>query len=212
VVGQVRDARANTKRQRQKSANVAFYGGVSAFFLLLAALLCNALFPVVGFLGLHFFVEKTDMMAPEAPRGSLLITVRKAQQKIEAGDVITFRAIEGDARTRLTRVVAGKFEDPLRPNMIYFETESLAPQHTDSFTVNGTQILGVKLAALSGVGAVLESIGTYSVPILFVVTLSCALVAVLYRLQLRGAFRALSARFIKLRVAEVVADAHKTDT
>ena len=141
-----------------RKAAGAFY----AFFVVLAlvlgavALLNN--FSADGVAGLRFFVEPTDAMLKQVPRGSLLITVTRPSSKIKPGDIITYYAMPGEPDTRLTRIVDERLESNGKP---IFRTKRAGDAAPDSMLINMTHILGVKLAVIPGAGFVFSFIQAY---------------------------------------------------
>lgn len=131
--------------------------GVGIFVLLAMVLMLSV--SANGVFGLRFAIEPTDAMAPEIPRGSLLVTVSRSAGKIEEGDVITFYASTRDTDTRLTRYVyerSGSEED------YRFRTKRPGDVAPDSITINPTMILGVKLFSVPYAGYVISFLDTYA--------------------------------------------------
>ena len=96
---------------------------------------------------------------PQAPYGSLLITVTRPSGRIKAGDIITYYALPGEPDTRLTRIVDARLENNGIPIFRTKRTENAAP---DSMLINMTHILGVKLAVIPYAGHVISFMQTYA--------------------------------------------------
>ena len=136
----------------------AFYIVTVALCLLLGVTgLLNA-FAANGVLGVRFFVELTDAM-PQAPYGSLLVTVTRPSGRINPGDIITYYALPGDPGSRLTRIVDERLESNDLP---LFRTKRAGDAAPDSMLINITHILGVKLAVIPLAGHVVSFLQTYA--------------------------------------------------
>ena len=136
----------------------AFYAVTVVFCVLLSIVwLLNAFAPN-GVLGVRFFVEPTNAM-PQAPYGSLLITVTRPSGRIKKGDIITYYALPGEPDTRLTRIVDERLENNGIP---IFRTKRTANAAPDSMLINMTHILGVKLAVIPYAGHVISFMQTYA--------------------------------------------------
>jgi len=136
----------------------AFYIVTVVFCVLLTITwLLNAFAPN-GVFGMRFFVEPTNAM-PQAPYGSLLITVTRPSGRINTGDIITYYALPGEPDTRLTRIVDARLEINDIP---VFRTKRAANAAPDSMLINMTHILGVKLAVIPYAGHVISFMQTYA--------------------------------------------------
>jgi len=136
----------------------AFYIVTVALCLLLGVTgLLNA-FAANGVLGVRFFVELTDAM-PQAPYGSLLVTVTRPSGRINPGDIITYYALPGEPDTRLTRIVDERLDDSDKP---LFRTKRAADATPDSMLINMSHILGVKRAVIPYAGRVVSFVQTYA--------------------------------------------------
>jgi len=167
-----------TRRQAGNMRRVAngFYCAVVVLSFLLGVMLLLNTFAANGVLGVRFFVETTNAMRGEVPRGSLLITVTRASGKIQAGDIVTYYAVRGDPGTRLTRIVHERV--PNDNGLPLFRTKRAGNAAPDSMLINMTHILGVKLAVLPGVGYVISFLQSYGWGIfILIVTLVVSAVA-----------------------------------
>jgi len=141
----------------RKTAGV-FYAVTVLFCVLLAITwLLNAFAPN-GVFGVRFFVEPTNAM-PQAPYGSLLITVTRPSGRIAPGDIITYYALPGDPGSRLTRIVDERLENNDIP---LFRTKRAGNAAPDSMLINMTHILGVKLAVIPYAGHVVSFMQIYA--------------------------------------------------
>ena len=149
-----------TRRQAVNMRRVAngFYIVTVALSVLLGLTLLLNTFALSGVLGLRFFVEPTNAMVKQAPRGSLLVTAMRSSDKINAGDVVTYNARYAEPGTRMTRIVAERFRNN---GQVFFRTKRAGDAAADSMTVPMTNILGVKLAVLPGVGYVVSFLQSY---------------------------------------------------
>jgi len=137
---------------------VAFYIATVVFCVLLCVTgLLNA-FAANGVFGVRFFVELTDAM-PQAPYGSLLVTVTRPSGRINPGDIITYYALPGEPDTRLTRIVDERLDNNGIP---IFRTKRAANATPDSMLINMTHILGVKLAVIPYAGHAVSFVQTYA--------------------------------------------------
>ena len=136
----------------------AFYIVTAVFCVLLAVTLFLNAFAANGVLGVRFFVEPTNAM-PQAPYGSLLITVTRPSGRINKDDIITYYALPGEPDTRLTRIVDERLENNGIP---IFRTKRAADAAPDSMFINMTHILGVKLAVIPYAGHVISFMQTYA--------------------------------------------------
>jgi len=136
----------------------AFYAATVVFCLLLGVTFLLNAFAANGVLGLRFFVEPTNAM-PQAPYGSLLITVTRPSGRIRPGDIITYYSLPGDPSTRLTRIVDERLENNGIP---LFRTKRTANAAPDSMLINMTHILGVKLVVIPYVGHLISFMQTYA--------------------------------------------------
>jgi hypothetical protein len=150
---------------KRLAANIVFYVGCTFSLLFAIVLLLNAT-PVFGVFGIHFYTELTDAMAPEIPRGSLLVTMRKNPEAIQPGDVVTFQTIEGLPDSRLTRVVSERVSNPVSPNMVFYRTKNDRAPEKETFLLNQTNILGVKILVLPGAGYVLSAARIAALPLM----------------------------------------------
>ena len=151
-----------TRRQAgnlRRTAN-GFYCAVVALGFLLGVMLLLNTFASNGVLGVRFFVETTNAMLKQVPRGSLLVTVTRASDKIHPGDIITYYAVRGEPGTRLTRIVHERVENNDN-DLPLFRTKRGGDAGPDSMLINITHILGVKLAVLPGVGYVISFLQAY---------------------------------------------------
>ena len=149
-----------TRRQAvimRRAAN-AFYILTVALGLLLALMLLLNSFAANGVMGLRFFVEPTNAMVRQVPRGSLLVTVMRPSEKINPGDIVTYNARYGEPDTRLTRIV----DERQKVNgQTVFRTKRAGDAAPDSMPIPMTHILGVKLAVLPGMGYVISFLQSY---------------------------------------------------
>jgi len=141
----------------RRTANAFWCAAVALGFLLGIMLLLNS-FAVGGVLGLRFFVEPTNAMIRQVPRGSLLITVMRSSDKINPGDIVTYNARYAEPDTRLTRIVAERFKNN---GQVFFRTKRAGDAAPDSMPIPMTHILGVKLAVLPGMGYVVSFLQAY---------------------------------------------------
>jgi len=141
----------------RKTAGAFYIVAVVFCVLLTITWLLNAFAPN-GVFGVRFFVEPTNAM-PQAPYGSLLITVTRPSAKIRPGDIITYYALPGEPDTRLTRIVDERLENNDMPLFSTKRAENAAP---DSMLINMTHILGVKLAVIPYAGHVISFVQTYA--------------------------------------------------
>lgn len=151
---------ADVAKRIKTTANV-FYGLTIVLCLLLSvALLLNS-FAANGVAGMRFFVETTNAMLSEVPRGSLMVTVSRKSEKIKPGDIITYYAIPDEQAkdTRLTRIVAERVEGS---DKALFRTTRGGNAAPDSMLINMTQVLGVKLFVIPGAGYVISFMQTYA--------------------------------------------------
>jgi len=142
----------------RRTANAFWCVSVVLGFLLGIMLLLNAS-AVGGVLGLRFFVEPTNAMIRQVPRGSLLVTVMRHSDKINPGDIVTYNARYGEPDTRLTRIVA---ERKKVNGQTVFSTKRAGDAAPDSMPIPMTHILGVKLAVLPGMGYVVSFMQAYA--------------------------------------------------
>ena len=136
----------------------AFYIVTVVFCVLLTITwLLNAFAPN-GVFGMRFFVEPTNAM-PQAPYGSLLVTVMRPSGRINPGDIITYYALPDEPDTRMTRIVDERLENNDIP---IFRTKRAANAAPDSILINMTNIQGVKLAVIPYAGYVISFMQTYA--------------------------------------------------
>jgi hypothetical protein len=144
------------------AANIFFYAALLLALLLTASLVLNRT-AAGGIGGLRFFIEQTNAAQPLFSRGALLITVNRPAAEIKKGDVIRYYAVEGNADSCLTRVVAERLENYNQGGMTFFRTVRPAQgAKPDSIAVNETNIAGVKLAAIPFAGYVISALGEYA--------------------------------------------------
>jgi len=167
-------------RRTKRVANGFFIGAVALCLALAGVLLLNNI--NAGLFGLRFFVEPTDAMAPNVPRGALLITVNRKPGQIQAGDIITYNALPYSPDSpRLTRFVderSGAEED------YRFRTKRPGSVVPDSIVINTTNILGVKLAVLPWAGFAISFVRIYAGAFAAVAAMLCV-AAVLLRIWLK---------------------------
>ena len=141
------------------TANAFYFVTVALSLLLSVTMLLNAFAPN-GVMGMRFFVELTNAMLKQVPRGSLLITVMRPSGKIEPGDIVTYNALPGDPDSpRLTRIVDERLESG---GKTIFRTKRAGNAAPDSMPINMTHILGVKLVVIPGAGYVVSFLQTYA--------------------------------------------------
>ena len=145
-------------RNIRKAANALFSAMVALSLLLSITALLNR-FSANGVMGMRFFVEPTNAMLRQVPRGSLLITVTRASNRIEPGDIVTYYALPGEPDTRLTRIVDERLDDSDKP---LFRTKRAADATPDSMLINMSHILGVKRAVIPYAGRVVSFVQTYA--------------------------------------------------
>jgi len=162
-----------------RAAGGIFYGVTVALCLLLGVMLLLNAFAANGVMGLRFFVEPTNAMLRQVPRGSLLITVMRSSGKIRPGDIITYNVLPDKPDvpgTRLTRIVAERLESN---GKVVFHTKRAGDAAPDSMPINMTHILGVKLAVLPGVGYVISFAQTYAAALSVLAGALCVSAAVM---------------------------------
>ncbi|MCL2446296.1 MAG: hypothetical protein FWD06_05975 [Oscillospiraceae bacterium] len=167
-------------RNIKRLANALFGFGVLVCLLLTVVLVLNT-FPG-GVFGLRFFVEPTDAMAPVIARGDMLITVNRAPERIDSGNVITYYALPGQPDSRLTRVVHERAGSGAR---LYFRTRrpEAGVEH-DSLEIPAAQVLGVRVAVIPRAGFVLSFLHTHAWAIAVLAAALCV-AAVLLRKWVR---------------------------
>ena len=141
-----------------KKAAGALYGVTVVLCVLLGITLLLNAFAANGVLGMRFFVEPSDAMLRQVPRGSLLITVTRTSDKIKPGDIITYYALLDNPGSRLTRIVHERQDSNGIP---LFRTKRAGDAEPDSMLVNMTRVLGVKLAVIPYAGYVISFVQTY---------------------------------------------------
>ena len=172
-------------RSVRRTANTFYFLAVGLCLLLAVTLFLNKT-SLNGVGGLCFFVETDDAMRPLIKRGSLLVTVYRRPADIVPGNIITYYAVRNDPDSRLTRIVDERLEDASRgEGNTRFRTKRAADALPDSILINATNIRGVKLFALPGVGYVISFLQTYAYG-LAVVAVALCLAAFLLRRWLRG--------------------------
>ena len=181
IVHALADPPDETRAKKTKRVSNAFF--IAALFL---CLLLTTMFLVTGFpgglFGLRFFVEPTDAMAPDIPRGTLLITVNRRPDQINPGDLITYNALPDDPQSRMTRIVNERVGETPNYRFVTRRVGDAAPP--DSIVVNPTNILGVGIARLPYAGYVISFLQLYAIGFAVLAAMLC-LAAVLLRKWLR---------------------------
>ena len=165
-------------KNMRRAANILYIATV-ALSLLLGVTLLISRFAPSGVMGVRFFVELTNAMLREVPRGSLLVTVMRTSDKIKPGDIITYNALPGDPDSpRLTRIVEERLK---RNNQTLFRTKRAGDAAPDSILINMSSLLGVKLLVIPGAGYVLSFMQTYAAGLAVLAAALCVAAAVLRR-------------------------------
>ena len=182
------EARGAVPTLAQAPENAKGAKRVSAVFFIATVVLCLLLTAVFvlsnnasGLFGLRFFVEPTNAMAPNIPRGSLLITTNRSPALIDAGDIITYYALPGEPESRLTRIVHQRVGET---GNYRFRTSRPGSQLPDSIEIQATNVLGVRVAVLPHAGFVVSFIHTYAVLMAILAAMLCT-AAVLMRKWMR---------------------------
>ena len=169
-----------TKRgaKRLKITIAALFAGSVILSLFLTIMLLLNQFAANGIGGMRFFVEHTDAMRPDIPRGSLLVTRYRAPAQIKKGDIITYFAVPGERDTRLTRIVESSAE---QEGKFTYTTRRASTQQLDSIRINHTYVLGVKLFAVPYFGYVVSFVRLYAWGFAVVAAAMCVAAVLLRR-------------------------------
>ncbi|MDR1641569.1 MAG: signal peptidase I [Clostridiales bacterium] len=107
----------------------------------------------MSFFGIRTFIVLTGSMSPEFNEGSYIITKEKDTKRIEPGEIISFTVDEQTILThRVTDIETAANGDRL------FITQGDANQTPDPNKVSESQILGVKIFSMNGLGKLLLSL------------------------------------------------------
>ena len=167
--------------RRAKTAVAVLFSCMVVFSLLLTTMLLLNQFAANGVGGMRFFVEHTDAMRPDIPRGSLLITRYRAPAQIKRGDIITYYAVPGERDTRLTRIVGSSEE---KDGKYTYTMRRASAQQLDSIRINHTYVLGVKFLVVPYFGFVVSFVRLYAWGFAVVAACMC-IAAVLLRRWLK---------------------------